>query len=74
MTAGRGPVDPGGAMNDPILQIPFQTVLTAALVLGVFFSLWSVLGLRDAYRAIGHGGTSLDSPYTDRPSERNGSQ
>jgi hypothetical protein len=61
-------------MNDPLLQIPFQTILAGALLLGVLFTLWSMFGLRDAYRAIGHGWISLDIPYTDEPSERNGSQ
>ena len=62
-------------MNDPLLAIPFETVLLAAGLLGCFFALWSVLGLKDAYRSIGHDGISLDVPFTDsRPVDRGGSR
>ena len=60
-------------VNDPLLQIPFETVLFAAALLGCFFALWSVLGLSDAYRSIGRGWISLDVPYTDdTPVDRGG--
>ena len=52
-------------MNDPLLQVPFQTILFAAAALSVFFALWSLLGISDALRSIGHGGVSLDVPYND---------
>jgi hypothetical protein len=75
MTAGRGPTDDPRAMNDPLLQIPFDAVLKAAVLLGAFFALWSAVGLRDAYRKIGTGGMSLDVPYTDdRTADRGGTR
>ena len=60
MTAGRGPID------DPrmdITSIPFELVMFAGAALGLFFGTWSLLGLGDAYKQIGHEGLSLDVPY-----------
>jgi hypothetical protein len=62
-------------VDDPLLQVHFETVLLAGALLGCFFALWSVLGLRDAYRSIGRGGISLDVPFTDdSPVDRGGSR
>ena len=76
MTTGRGPVDHRrAAMNDPLLQLPFETVLQAVVVLGCLYGAWSAAGLRRAYRSIGSGGLSLDVPYTDPdPPDRGGSR
>ena len=75
MTAGRGPVDASRAMDDPLLQIPFDAFLYAALLVAAFFAAWSAAGLREAYRSIGRGGISLDVPYTDDdPADRGGSR
>jgi hypothetical protein len=52
-------------MSDPFLGIPFEVVVFAGLLLGVFFGIWSARGMRDAYRSIGHGRMSLDVPFTD---------
>ena len=64
MTAGPAPVEPW-PVNDLLLQVPFDTVLLVATALGCFFALWSLLGLADAYRSIGHGRIALDVPFTD---------
>ena len=52
-------------MNDPLLDIPFQTIMLAAALLSCFFGLWSALGMSEALRSIGHGGISLDVPCVD---------
>ncbi|MDQ3936563.1 MAG: hypothetical protein M3340_18230 [Actinomycetota bacterium] len=83
MTAGRGPVDPAETVTDPLpaigkldgYVIPFDVVLLVAFVLGCAFAIWSLVGLRDAYRGIGTGWISLDVPFTEQdPVERGGSR
>jgi hypothetical protein len=74
MTAGRAPTNPS-RVNDPMLDIPFDAVLYAAIALGCLFALWSAHGLNRAYRAIGRGWMALDVPFTDdRPVDRGGSR
>ena len=62
-------------MDDPLLQIPFDTVLLIAGLLGSFFAIWSLLGMSDAYDSIGHDWIALDVPYTDdAPVDRGGAR
>ncbi len=74
MTAGHPPTH-ASRVNDPLLAIPFETVLLVAGLLGSFFAMWSLVGMADSYDAIGHDWISLDVPYTDEtPVDRGGSR